>query len=201
MLGASLQEAVVADLTTLVLEDRENGANADVDVDVGRAIKGVKQQQVFALRVVQGHGVHVVHLFRGHARQVAAPFVGFDQHLVGDDVQLLLDFALHVLAAGGAQHVTQSALVDADGDALASTGDHFDEQAQLRGQLGSATLLFDQVLREADAFRHVEDSKMRCEKKRRRAQSCKARETISRTSSERSVRAATRAMASRAAER
>ena len=64
-----------------------------------RAVERVEQQQVFALRIAVGHHVDAVHFLAGHGRQVAAPFVGFDQHLVGDDVELLLHLALHVLAA------------------------------------------------------------------------------------------------------
>ena len=42
--------------------------------------------------------VEVVHLLRRHAGKVAGPFVGLDHHVVGDDVELLLRFALDVLA-------------------------------------------------------------------------------------------------------
>jgi hypothetical protein len=78
-----------------------------------RAVQRVEHQQVFALRVAVGHHVDAVHFLAGHGRQVAAPFVGLDQHFVGDDVQLLLDLALHVLALGRAQHAAERALVDA----------------------------------------------------------------------------------------
>ena len=82
------------------LEHAEDGADADVDLDVAGAVQRIEQQQVFAFWVAVGHHVDGVHLLAGHGGQVAAPFVGVDQHLVGDDVELLLHLALHVFAAG-----------------------------------------------------------------------------------------------------
>jgi hypothetical protein len=55
------------------------------------------------------------------------------KHFVGDDVQLLLDFTLHVLAVGGSQYAAQCALVDGQTDAFAGASDDFEQQAQLRG--------------------------------------------------------------------
>ncbi len=123
----------------------ENSADADVDVDVAGAIQRVKQQQVFALRVAVGHQVDAFHFFRGHGCQVAAPFVGFNQHFVGDDVQFFLDFALDVFTFRGTQHTAQRAFVDGQADALAGTGHHFQQQAQLRWNGTVDALLFDQV--------------------------------------------------------
>jgi hypothetical protein len=88
------------------------------------------------------------------AGQVAAPFVGFDQHFVGDDVELFLDFALHVLALGAAQHAAQRAFVDGVADALAGARHHFQQQAQLPGDEAVHALLFDQVAGEADFVCH-----------------------------------------------
>ena len=81
---------------------------------------------------------------------MAAPFVGLDQHLVGDDVELLLHLALHVLAAGAAQHAAQGALVDGVADALAGACHHFQQQAQLGRDVAVDALLFDQVAGEGN---------------------------------------------------
>jgi hypothetical protein len=97
---------------------------------------GSNSSRYSPLRVAVGHHVDAVHLLAGHGGQVAAPFVGLDQHLVGDDVELLLDLALHVLALGAAQHAAQRALVDGVADALAGARDHFQQQAQLRRGCG-----------------------------------------------------------------
>ncbi len=121
-----------------------------VDVDVAGAVQRVEHQQVFALGVAVGHDVDAFHLFAGHGRQVAAPFVGFNQGFVGDDVQLFLHFALHVFAAGGAHDFAQLAFVHGKADALAGAGNHFQQQAQLRGDAAIDPLFFHQVTGKAD---------------------------------------------------
>jgi hypothetical protein len=86
---------------------------------------------------------------------VAAPFIGFDQGFVGDDVQLFLHFTLHVFAAGCAHDVAELTLVHGKADALAGAGHHFQQQAQLAGDEPVHTLLLDQIAGQADVFLHV----------------------------------------------
>ena len=120
---AGLQEVVLTDrLAVRFLQHTEDGADADVDIDVARAIQRIKQQQILALRVAIRHHVNAVHFFGRHGGEVTAPFVGFDQYFVGNDVEFFLHFALHVLAAGAAQDIAQGAFVDCVTDALAGTG-------------------------------------------------------------------------------
>lgn len=133
-----------------LLEHAENGADAHVHVDVAAAVERVEHQEVFALRVAVGHHVDAVHFLAGHGREVAAPFVGLDEHLVGDDVQLLLDLALHVLALGRAEHAAQRTLVDGLANALARTGHHFEQQAQLARNEAVGALLLDEVAGEGN---------------------------------------------------
>ncbi len=85
---------------------------------------------------------------------MAAPLVGLDQHLVGDEVELFLHLALHVGAARTAQHLAQRAFVDADGDALAGARHDFDQQAQLGRNAAVDALLLDQVAGEGGAWAH-----------------------------------------------
>ena len=85
------------------------------------------------------------HFFRGHGRQVAAPFVGFDQNFIGNDVQFLLNFTLNVFYVGTAQNTTQGTFVDRMADAFASPCHHFEQQAQLSRNLTFAALLFNQI--------------------------------------------------------
>jgi hypothetical protein len=108
--------------------------------------------------------VDAVHFFRRHGRQVAAPFVGFDQHIVGNDVEFFLHLALHVLAARRAQHIAQGAFVDGLADALASACHHFEQQTQLRRNMAFGALLFNQVAGEGDVVCHGEGSKWCAEK-------------------------------------
>ena len=87
---------------------------------------------------------------------MAAPFVGLNQHFVGNDIKLFLDFALHVFAAGAAHHVTERAFVDRAADAFAGAGDHFDQQAQLGRNVAVKTLLLNQVARQGNFLGHQE---------------------------------------------
>ncbi len=73
---------------------------------------------------------------------MAAPFGGFDEHLVGDDVQLLLRLALHVLAARAAQHADQRALVDVVRDLLAGHDHIADQAGEIAARLSRDRALF-----------------------------------------------------------
>ncbi len=158
LLAAGLEKMLLGDVGGVFgnLQHGKDGADGDVHVDIGRAIERVEQQQVFAARVVLGDREHGVHFFRGHGGQMSAPLVGVDQHIVGDDVELLLHFALHVAGAGGAEHVAQCAFVHGDADAFAGAGDHFDEQAQLGRDDAVLALLLDEIAGEVDGLGHGE---------------------------------------------
>jgi len=146
LFAAGLQEVLLRHTGAFGLaQHAEDGADAHVYVDVARAVQGVEQQQEFALRVAVGHQVDALHLLAGHGGEVAAPLVGFDQHIVGDDVELFLDFTLHVFALGGAQHATERALVDGQADAFAGAGHHLQQQAQLGWDEPACALLLNEV--------------------------------------------------------
>jgi hypothetical protein len=119
-------------------------------VDVGRAVERIEQQQETAARVVAGDRADLLDLLGGHRRQVAAPLVGLDQDVVGDDVQLLLGLALDVVAARLAEHAGQGALRDVDGDRLDRAGDDLHQEAQI-GVHQPLALLLDQKLGERDS--------------------------------------------------
>ena len=154
LLGAGLHEVLLGRLAHAFrrFQYREDGADRDVDVDVRRAVQWVEQQHVFALRITVRDRVDRFHFFRRHRRQMAAPFVRFEQDLVGDDVEFFLYFALHVFRVGRAQHLAQGALADGVADGLAGARDHFDQQAQFGRDAVVRALFFDQVLRKTDAF-------------------------------------------------
>ena len=86
------------------------------------------------------------------------PFIGFNQYLVGDDVELFLHFALNVFTACSAQDAgcaAQRALVDGLTDAFAGAGNHFKQQTQLGRNVAFLALLFNQVAGEGDVFGHL----------------------------------------------
>ncbi len=150
LIATGLEEGRLIGLGALgAAQHREDGANGNIHVDVGGAIEGIEQQQVFALGVAMGDGVRMLHFLRGHGGEVAAPLIGFEEDFVGDHVQLFLHLALDVVGAGGPQHIGQGALAHGNGDGLAGAGNDFDQETQVGGDVLVA-LGLDQVARKGD---------------------------------------------------
>ena len=113
--------------------DAEDGADADVDVDVGRTVKGVNADHVFAVALalaapavvdVQDAGL----LLGDDAPDLQAGPQDAVEGVVGIDVQLLLGFALYVGAAisirgVGTQNARESGAVDVPADHLGGRPD------------------------------------------------------------------------------
>ena len=131
-------------------QHREDRADRDIDIDVGRTIQRVEEQQETTARVIGGDRADLLDFLGGHRRQVAAPFVGLDQDVVGDDIELLLGLTLHIVTASLAQHAGEGALGNIDGNGLDRTGDDFHQQAQI-GAHQALALLLDQELGERDS--------------------------------------------------
>src|SRR5690606_5738272 len=86
------------------LQNGKDGADGDVDVNVGRTVQRVKQHQEFTVRVA-GHRVSF--FFAGHAlNRLHGLQAVFDQ-VVGDHIHFFLTFALNVVLLGTAQHAGQ----------------------------------------------------------------------------------------------
>ncbi len=156
LLGAWLQKCllvqcfVLAQVLVRATQHREDRADRRVDVDVGRAVQWVEHQQVSAFRVFAGDLIGVVHFFGRHAGQVTAPFVGFEQNLVGHHVQFLLHFTLHVFGAHAAEYPAQGAFGYRVADLLARTRHYFNQKAQIgRGVVGAG--LLDQITTQGNA--------------------------------------------------
>ncbi len=130
-------------------QDGKDGANGNVDVDVGRAVQRIEEKKKAAFGIVRGNRLDGVHLFRGHGGQMPAPFVRLNENFVGDDVELLLGLTLDVVGAGFSEHPREGAFGNIDADGLDGPGDYFDEQAQVRRDQ-AGTLLLDQKLGEGD---------------------------------------------------
>nr|GFC25452.1 hypothetical protein [Tanacetum cinerariifolium] len=77
--------------------DAENGADADIDVNIARPVERVDGHYVLAL-VIAGLN-HVIVLLGDDGADFAAVAQGPDETDVGDYIELLLVFALHILAA------------------------------------------------------------------------------------------------------
>ena len=146
--GAGLQEILRGRIFDALgrAQDRENRADGNVHVDVGRAVERIKHQQILALRISGRNGIDIIHFLGSHRGQVACPFGRFDENFVGDDVQFLLGFALHVLAARAAQHADQRTLVDIVCDLFAGDHDVADQAGKIAARARNGALLFDDEL-------------------------------------------------------
>ncbi|MNE63131.1 hypothetical protein D3C80_1584620 [compost metagenome] len=81
---------------------------------------------------------------------MTAPLVGFQEDFVGQHVELLLHFALHVLGFHAAEHATQGTLGHLMADGLAGPRHHFDKETQIGGSVMAAGL-FDQIAAQGNA--------------------------------------------------
>ena len=159
---AGLQKIGLGHIAAAVLhlgldaQHRKNAAHRHIHVDVAGAVQRVEHQQVFAARVLARNLVGLLHLFRGHARQVAGPFGAADKDLVAQHVELLLGFALHVdtaalffcVLAHGAAQFPQG---DGPGDGFAGNGHVQDQGVEVATGTGKAAALLNQELGQGGA--------------------------------------------------
>ncbi|MCY1534343.1 hypothetical protein D9M68_697120 [compost metagenome] len=81
---------------------------------------------------------------------MAAPLVSLQKDFVGQHVELLLHFALHVLGLHAAEYAAQSTFGHLMADGLAGPCHHFDKEAQIGGSV-VATGLLDQIATQGNA--------------------------------------------------
>ena len=127
------------------LQYRENGADRDIDVAVRRAVERVEDQHVTAARILVGNAIRIVHFLGRHAGELAAPFAMAQDGVVGQHIQLLLHFALHVGRIQRPGKAGKRALADQRGNGL-DRRRHVDEQGAHLAVL--APRLFDHELGE-----------------------------------------------------
>ena len=139
------------------LEYAEDGADAHVHIDIAGAVQWVEHEQVVPLRVGGRNGVDIVHFFRSHGGQIAAPFIALEHDFIGDDVEFFLFFTLYILATCAAQYAAQSAFVHSLADVHTSIGHAFNQGAQL-GRQFVVLLLFKQIAGQRNGFAHDECS-------------------------------------------
>jgi hypothetical protein len=92
-------------------QDGEDRTNADVYVDVGRAVERIEDNDVLpALGAVDGDRLFV--FFRDQEGDAFTRAQTMQDGLVGVDIKFLLSFALHIGGASGAENVHQSSSAD-----------------------------------------------------------------------------------------
>jgi len=77
-------------------QDRENGSDRDINVDIRGTVERIEQEQIAALRIFRWNEVGFFHFLGSHATKLAAPLACLEDDFVRDDVKRLLVFALGV---------------------------------------------------------------------------------------------------------
>jgi hypothetical protein len=102
------QRTLGAGCAAILQQDAEDGSDRAADIEVRRAVERIEQHAVLALlRIVIAQDDGLFILFRGDDRDTFATAQRTQQDLVGDHVQLLLLFALHVLIADRTEHIVE----------------------------------------------------------------------------------------------
>ncbi|MFO1427479.1 MAG: hypothetical protein U1F11_11020 [Steroidobacteraceae bacterium] len=124
------------------------------DVEVRGAVERVEQHAVAALTLrVLADDDRLLVLLGGDDRDAFAPAERAQQYLVGDDVELLLLLALHVLAADVAEHVLEPRAPHLVGDHLGGDGQRREDPGEGALGLGMLALLLEHVcLQRHDGF-------------------------------------------------
>ena len=124
----------------------EDGADVDVDVDVGRAVERIEDDDVPARldRAVEGDRLFV--LFADQRGDGVAQAEAVQQRLVGVDVELLLLLALHVGLAEGAEHVAQARRANLRFDHLGRQRNAAEQPTEAAAGLADLLLLLQDVL-------------------------------------------------------
>ena len=91
-----------------LLHHAEDGAHRHVHVDVGGAVQRIEQQAVLSAAKAVGNGDDAGLLFRRHGAEPPTVIQRLDDGVVGEHIELLLDFALHVRVLGGAENVREA---------------------------------------------------------------------------------------------
>ena len=127
-------------------QDAEDGADVDIDVDIGRAVQRIEDDDVAAGfdAAVEGHRLLVL-LADQRGDGVAQPQT-VQQRLVGKDVQLLLLLALHVGLPDRAQDIAQAGRADLGLDHLGCQRDAAEEPTEPAAGLADLLLLLQDVL-------------------------------------------------------
>src|SRR5438105_11924283 len=124
-------------------DDGEDRSDRNVDVDIGRAVEGIEQQDVLAASKVLGDLNDARLLFRRHRAQTSGMVHRLDDDLIRDDVELLLNFTLNVLRFRRAENVGQTGHADLARDHLRRKRNVVQDAGELARRLRMLALLLD----------------------------------------------------------
>ena len=128
-------------------EDRTHG---HIHVDVRRAVERIEEQHVLAVAEAFGDLDDVGLFLRRHGAQPPAVIERLDDDFVGDDVELLLHFALHILAHRRAEDIGEAGAAHLVGDHLAGERHVVEDAGQFTRRLREHALLLDDEALDGD---------------------------------------------------
>ena len=142
-----LQRGAVLGGVRLAAQDREDGADRDVDVDVARPVEWIEDDDVLAVLPITLDDDGFFVFLRSHNGHVASVAETLEKCVIGDDVELLHDFALHILAAGSARDIGQPGPADLIGNDFGRQRDAREKPGELAaGGRTKPALLFENML-------------------------------------------------------
>ncbi len=106
-----------------LLDNGEDRTDRNVHIDIGRAVEWVEQETIFTALEPFGDLDDIRLFFGCHSAEPAAVIDSFNDDIVRDDVQLLLDFALDILVGSSPDDVDESGASHLIGDNLSSDGE------------------------------------------------------------------------------
>ncbi len=125
------------------LVNREDGTDGNVHVDVRRAVQRIVEEYILARVPLLGNGYRITFFLRRHHAHASREADGLLDRLVGDNIELLLLFALHVSRAEGTEHVHQAGPSHIPGDHLRRECDVVEQISEVAGGLGVHPLLLE----------------------------------------------------------
>ena len=127
MITAFLQEGFGIQTTFGLGEYGKNRADGNIDIDIGRAVQRVEQDEIAAVFV----GCYKSILFLAcQTGDMGVFFQDVNQDIVGNHIQLFLIFALNIARTRHAQHAGECAQADFAADVGAGGDNGFKDAAQ-----------------------------------------------------------------------
>ena len=103
--------------------NREDGANGDVDVDIGGPVERIEEHHVRPAGIARRRQDRLRSFLRGHGTDVPARFECLNERLMREDVEFRYLLALDVLLTRKSKNIHQSRFIHLAGNDLRSQGD------------------------------------------------------------------------------
>ncbi len=154
LLRTFLEQIFLGDLPAgiLLLIDRKDGADADVDVYIGGAVQWIHHKNIFP-RPFRGNDNRLVVLFRGDGAQETGVPQQFGKNLIGVLIQFLDFLTVNIHPAGETENVfPQARVIDFQRDEFGRDQDFHHQAGEFTGGPFGHGLLLPQMLNQGFSF-------------------------------------------------